>query len=146
MSSFGYTVACTFANWGQTNQKLMAEARVKSSLEDLLRDRTTREFWVQHWDALSVPLFMDLFNSEEDWYRRFDAVWYNSEDAEVASVGQVSYQVSFEERKMNRRDILYKYLGEDLAEDYIEEFSLDHGPEMMLARVYQMVHRVHNNR
>jgi hypothetical protein len=140
MTGFGYLVANAYANWAHDSQKKLAQVRISDSLNALMRNRTTRSFWLQHWDTLSLALFHELVTDENDWYRRFELA-YLDEDETV--------EFSFGERDENQRNTLHKFLGEELTEAYIEEFSkgtedyaLGVSAELMVARLYHMLKRI----
>lgn len=119
MASFGYIVSSAYASWASVNQKKLAQVRIKDHLETLMQTRETREFWRDNFVHLQTALFFELRKAEEEWYAQ-----EHEEDSEHLA---------------NKKNILYRFLGRELCEQFLYDFSIHYDSRQIIVRLERML-------
>lgn len=123
MSATGYDFASVYSNWVAQNQYKVAQMRLGDSLSGLCQ----RKFQIpisaatlEKWSTLSVPILCDLLATEEESEDLFDAAL-----------------------PMRKKDVLVKYLGASVADEYEDYFSLHHDAYQIMERLKMMAWKKH---
>ena len=111
-----YEVLCVYANWSHGHQKQIAMSRVKEELERLYsrKQRISLEDLTPHnWRIRTAPFMWDLMEAA-------------NMDRETGSLH-------------HRRDVMIKYFGKELMEQYTTIFGLWHDPYQIWVRMEKMI-------
>lgn len=117
----GYDYAKVYSDWVSLNQRQVATLRVSESLSVLCERKFTipvsRET-LDKWSTLSVPMLSDLLSAEDS----ADDIFDNS-------------------LPLRKKEIVLKYFGAAVANEYEDHFSLHHDGYQMIQRMETLLRK-----